>query len=107
MSQTDQASASQANEGAASQKSNQRVLTGKVVGSGMDKTIVVLIERRMQHPLYGKYVRRSTRLKAHDPDNSCQVGDFVEIAEGRPVSRHKAWSLQRVVEKAGEFDTAG
>jgi small subunit ribosomal protein S17 len=73
----------------------------------MDKTIVVLIERRMQHPLYGKYVRRSTRLKAHDPDNTCQVGDFVEIAEGRPVSRRKAWSLRRVVDKAGEFDTAG
>jgi len=98
---------SQANENAATQATNQRVLMGKVVSNAMDKTIVVLIERRTQHALYGKYIRRSTRLKAHDPENSCQIGDFVEIAEGRPVSRHKAWSLRRVVEKAGEFDTAG
>lgn len=98
---------SQANENAATQATNQRVLVGKVVSNAMDKTIVVLIERRTQHALYGKYIRRSTRLKAHDPENSCQIGDFVEIAEGRPVSRHKAWSLRRVVEKAGEFDTAG
>lgn len=89
------------------QGARQRVLSGKVVSSAMDKTVVVLIERRMQHPLYGKYVRRSTRLKAHDPENTCQVGDLVEIAEGRPVARHKAWVLRRVVEKAGEFDTAG
>ena len=88
------------------QTARQRILAGKVVSDRMDKTIVVLIERRTQHPLYGKYIRRSTRLKAHDPDNTCQVGDFVEIEEGRPVSRGKAWSLRRVVEKAGEFDTA-
>lgn len=98
---------SEINNTAADQEKRQRVLAGKVVSNAMDKTIVVLIERRTQHPLYGKYIRRSTRLKAHDPDNTCQVGDFVEIAEGRPVSRRKAWSLHRVVEKAGEFDTAG
>ena len=98
---------SQTNENVESQATNQRVLTGKVVSNAMDKTVVVLIERRTQHALYGKYIRRSTRLKAHDPDNACQIGDFVEIAEGRPVSRRKAWSLRRVVEKAGEFDTAG
>lgn len=97
---------SQAVEGS-DQQARQRLLVGKVVSAAMDKTIVVYIERRMKHPLYGKYVRRSTRLKAHDPDNSCQVGDLVEIAEGRPVSRRKAWALRRVVEKAGEFDTAG
>jgi small subunit ribosomal protein S17 len=79
----------------------QRVLAGRVVSNAMDKTIVVLIERRMQHPLYGKYVRRSTRLKAHDPDNRCRVGDFVEIAEGRPVARGKAWALRRVVTAGG------
>lgn len=88
------------------QTARQRILAGKVVSDRMDKTIVVLIERRTQHPLYGKYIRRSTRLKAHDPDNTCQIGDFVEIEEGRPVSRGKVWSLRRVVEKAGEFDTA-
>lgn len=85
----------------------QRALVGRVVGNAMDKTIVVAIERRMQHPLYGKYVRRSTKLKAHDPDNACNVGDWVEIVEGRPISRHKSWSLSRVVDKAGEFATAG
>lgn len=89
------------------QERRQRLLAGKVVSNAMDQTIVVLIERRTQHPLYGKYIRRSTRLKAHDPENTCQVGDFVEIAECRPVSRRKAWSLRRVVDKAGEFDTAG
>jgi small subunit ribosomal protein S17 len=89
------------------QEKRQRILVGRVVSNAMDQTIVVLIERRTQHPLYGKYIRRSTRLKAHDPENTCQVGDFVEIAEGRPVSRRKAWSLRRVVDKAGEFDTAG
>ncbi|MDA3922398.1 MAG: 30S ribosomal protein S17 [Salinisphaera sp.] len=85
----------------------QRALVGRVVSSAMDKTIVVAIERRLQHPLYGKYVRRSTKLKAHDPENTCNVGDWVEIVEGRPISRHKSWSLSRVVDKAGEFDTAG
>lgn len=85
----------------------QRALVGRVVSSAMDKTIVVSIERRTQHPLYGKYIKRSTRLKAHDADNVCQVGDWVEIVEIRPISRHKSWSLSRVVDKAGEFDTAG
>ena len=85
----------------------ERVAVGKIVSDGMDKTIVVLIERRTQHPLYGKYIRRSTRLKAHDPENKGRVGDWVEIREGRPASRGKSWWLQRVVENAGEFDTAG
>ncbi|HET7314968.1 30S ribosomal protein S17 [Salinisphaera sp.] len=85
----------------------RRALVGRVVSNAMDKTIVVSIERRMQHPLYGKYVKRSTRLKAHDADNVCGLGDWVEIVEVRPISRHKSWSLSRVVDKAGEFDTAG
>ena len=72
---------SETNNTAAEQDKRQRVLAGKVVSNAMDKTIVVLIERRTQHPLYGKYIRRSTRLKAHDPENTCQVGDFVEIAD--------------------------
>lgn len=85
----------------------QRALVGRVVGNRMDKTIVVSIERRTQHSLYGKYIRRSTRLQAHDAANVCNVGDWVEIVEVRPISRHKSWSLSRVVDKAGEFDTAG
>tara|TARA_B100002052_G_scaffold155025_1_gene141281 strand:- start:10379 stop:10690 length:312 start_codon:yes stop_codon:yes gene_type:complete len=85
----------------------KRTLVGRVVSNAMDKTIVVSIERRMQHPLYGKYVKRSTKLKVHDADNTGNVGDWVEIVEGRPVSRSKSWFLSRVVDKAGEFDTAG
>lgn len=85
----------------------QRALVGRVVGNAMDKTIIVSIERRTKHPLYGKYIKRSTRLKAHDADNVCKIGDWVEIVEVRPISRHKSWSLSRVVDKAGEFDTAG
>ncbi len=92
---------------AATDDALQRVVAGRVVSDHMDKTIVVLIERRTRHPLYGKYIRRSTKLKAHDRDNSCRVGDVVEIGECRPVARSKAWTLRRVVEKAGEFDTAG
>jgi small subunit ribosomal protein S17 len=85
----------------------QRTLVVRVVSNAMDKTVVVLIERRLQHALYRKYIKRSTRLKAHDADNVCNVGDWVEIAEVRPISRHKSWALRRVVGKAGEFDTAG
>lgn len=85
----------------------RRLLIGRVVSDRMDKTIVVLIERRTQHPLYGKFIRRSTKLKAHDPDNQCHIGDVVEIGEARPSSRHKAWALNRIVESAGEFGAAG
>lgn len=88
-------------------ETRQRALVGQVVSNAMDKTIVVLIERRVQHSLYGKYIKRSTRQKAHDADNVCNVGDWVEIVEVRPISRHKSWSLHRVIDKAGEFDTAG
>lgn len=86
---------------------NQRVLAGHVVGNGMDKSIVVAVERRVKHELYGKYVRRTTRITAHDESNECKLGDYVEIAECRPISRTKAWRLVRVVEKAGELEAAG
>jgi|SRR5699024_1717412 len=92
--------------GAATAGSRQRVLIGRVVSNRMDKTIVVLIERRTKHPLYEKYIRRSTRIKAHDADNTCRIGDVVAISETRPISRHKSWVLERVLETAGEFDTA-
>jgi len=90
-----------------SHKSGQRSTIGRVVSDRMDKTIVVLIERRTQHPLYGKYIRRSTKLKVHDPDNTAHIGDVVEIGEIRPVSKSKSWALSRVLEAAGEFGTAG
>lgn len=85
----------------------QRLLVGRVVSDRMDKTIVVRIERRTQHRLYGKYIRRNTKLKAHDAENTCRIGDVVEIGEGRPLSRQKAWTLTRVIEAVGEFGTVG
>lgn len=78
----------------------QRTLTGRVVSNKMDKTVVVLVERRVKHPLLGKIIMRSDRYKAHDESNQCNEGDMVEIAEGRPISRSKAWSVVRLVEAA-------
>lgn len=86
---------------------NQRVLVGRVVGNKMDKSVVVAVERRVKHDLYGKYVRRTTRIAAHDESNECNIGDYVEIAECRPISKTKAWRLVRVTEKAGELEVAG
>ena len=79
-----------------------RTLTGKVVSDKMDKSIVVLIERRVQHPLYGKLIRRSTKLHAHDENNVAKTGDLVTIKESRPISKTKAWTLVEVVEAAAE-----
>ena len=80
------------------QTNTQRTLTGKVISTKMDKSIVVLIERLVKHPKYGKYIRRSTKLHAHDENNVCQEGDIVTIAECRPLSKTKAWTLVAVVE---------
>ena len=77
-----------------------RLLTGKVVSNKMQKTITVAVERLVKHPTYGKYVRRTTKLKAHDENNECHEGDMVEIQECRPLSRDKAWRLARVVTRA-------
>lgn len=84
----------------AQEKDNVRTLNGRVVSNKMEKTVVVKVERREKHPLYGKYVKRSTRIKAHDEENECSVGDFVTIAESRPLARNKAWTLLNVVERA-------
>jgi len=77
----------------------ERTLTGRVVSDKMDKTITVAVERLIKHPNYGKYVRRTTKLKAHDEQNECKEGDLVAIAPCRPLSRHKSWKLVRVVER--------
>ena len=79
-----------------------RTLTGRVVGDKMDKTITVLIERRVKHPSYGKYVKRSTKLHAHDEANQCRIGDKVTIRETRPLANTKSWMLVDVVERAVE-----
>lgn len=77
-----------------------RTLTGKVVSDKMQKTVTVLIERRVKHPLYGKVINRSAKYHAHDEENSAKAGDTVEIQECRPLARSKAWRVSRVVEKA-------
>ena len=78
----------------------QRTLVGRVISNKMDKTVTVLIERRVRHPVYGKYVVRSTKLHAHVASDSVNEGDLVEIAETRPLSKTKAWRVTRVVEAA-------
>lgn len=82
------------------QTQNQRTVTGKVVSNKMDKSITVLVERKVKHPVYGKYITRSTKLHAHDEQNVCQEGDVVTISECRPLSKTKTWMLVAVVEKA-------
>ena len=84
-------------------ENNARTLTGKVVSNKMDKSITVLVERRVAHPIYGKYVRRSTKLHAHDADNSCNMGDVVTIQECRPLSKTKTWTLVTIDERAVEL----
>ena len=79
-----------------------RTLTGRVVSDKMDKTITVLIERRVKHPIYGKYVKRSTKLHAHDESNQCKIGDKVSIRETRPQAKTKSWALVEVLERAVE-----
>ncbi len=76
-----------------------RMLTGRVVSDKMDKTVTVLIERRVKHPIYGKYVSKSSKLKAHDAENEGKTGDLVTIAESRPISKSKAWRLVRIEER--------
>lgn len=78
----------------------ERSQVGRVVSDKMDKTVTVLIERKVKHPIYGKFVRRSTKLHVHDAENACKAGDTVEIKECRPMSKSKSWTLVRVVERA-------
>ncbi|KJF84620.1 30S ribosomal protein S17 [Photobacterium phosphoreum] len=77
-----------------------RTQLGRVVSDKGDKSIVVAIERKVKHPIYGKYITRTTKLHAHDENNECHLGDMVEVRECRPMSKTKSWALVRVVEKA-------
>ncbi|MEC9248413.1 MAG: 30S ribosomal protein S17 [Pseudomonadota bacterium] len=81
---------------------NVRTFVGIVVSSKMDRTISVLVERRVKHPLYRKYVRKSTKLMAHDESNQCAEGDTVMIEECRPISKNKSWRLQGILNKAAQ-----
>ena len=80
----------------------KRTLVGLVVSNKMDKTVSVAIERRIKHPVYGKYIRRTTKLLAHDAENQCRQGDRVAISECRPISKNKSWAVVDVVERALE-----
>ena len=77
-----------------------RTLVGQVISDKMDKTMTVLVERRVKHPLYKKYIRRSTKLHAHDEENACRVGDLVSIEQCRPLSKSKSWRLHEILERA-------
>jgi small subunit ribosomal protein S17 len=77
-----------------------RTLVGRVISNKMDKTVTVRVERRVRHPVYGKYVVRTTKYHAHDESNQVGEGDLVEIAETRPISKTKAWTVKRVVQQA-------
>ena len=84
-----------------SQENNvQRTIVGRVVSDKMDKTVSVAIERKIKHPVYGKYIRRTTKVMAHDAANECKTGDRVAISECRPVSKNKSWSVVNIVERA-------
>lgn len=83
-------------------KVRQRTVQGRVVSNKMDKTVTVLVERQVKHELYGKYIKRSTKLHAHDADNSCNEGDVVRVAECAPMSKTKNWRVVEIVERAAE-----
>lgn len=82
------------------QQKVKRTVTGRVVSNKMDKSITVMVERKVKHPVYGKYIKRSTKLHAHDANNECNEGDVVMISECRPISKTKTWVLEKIVERA-------
>ena len=84
------------------EKKVQRTLVGRVVSNKMDKTVSVAIERRIKHPVYGKYIRRTSKVLAHDASNECKAGDRVAISECKPISKNKAWAVVNVVERAAD-----
>jgi small subunit ribosomal protein S17 len=90
----------QVQPGAPGESAGARILTGKVVSAKMNKTIAVSVERLVKHEMYGKYVRRTTKLLAHDANDECKEGDMVAIRPCRPMSRRKSWALVRVIERA-------
>jgi small subunit ribosomal protein S17 len=83
-------------------KKAQRTIVGRVVSDKMDKSVSVAIERLIKHPVYGKYIRRTTKVLAHDAANECRPGDRVAISECRPISKNKSWTVVNVVERAAD-----
>ena len=84
------------------EKKVQRTIIGRVVSDKMDKTVSVAIERLIKHPVYGKFIRRTTKILAHDAANECKPGDRVAISECRPISKNKSWSVVNVVERSAD-----
>ncbi|NQZ53568.1 MAG: 30S ribosomal protein S17 [Piscirickettsiaceae bacterium] len=82
------------------QENSIRIVTGRVISDKMDKSITVMVERKVAHPIYKKYVKRSTKLHAHDENNDCNVGDLVNITSVRPLSKTKCWKLVEIVTRA-------
>ena len=82
----------------------ERILTGKVVSNSRDKTMAVMVERKVRHPIYKKYIKRSTKVHAHDEKNECGLGDVVRVSESKPFSKTKNWALVEVVEKSVSID---
>ncbi len=89
-------------EAKVAEQKSQRTVIGRVVSDKMDKTVSVAIERRVKHPVVGKYIRRTTKLMAHDETNQCKAGDRVAISECRPIAKNKSWRVVDVVERAPE-----
>jgi small subunit ribosomal protein S17 len=83
-------------------RESARIVTGVVVSDRMNKTITVMVERKVQHPVYGKIIRRSSKLHAHDESNECRIGDAVTLRECRPLSKTKSWMLKSIDERARE-----
>ncbi len=81
-------------------KKRTRMLTGRVVSNRMDKSITVLVERRVRHPIYGKYMTKSSKVHAHDEKNECNLGDVVALSESKPISKTKTWQLISILENA-------
>ena len=84
------------------EKRVQRTIVGRVVSDKMDKTVSVAIERLIKHPVYGKYIRRTSKVMAHDAANECKPGDRVAISECRPISKNKSWSVVNIIERAAD-----
>jgi small subunit ribosomal protein S17 len=82
------------------QAADNRTLQGRVVSDKMDKSVTVMVERRVKHPIYGKFVRKSTKVHAHDENNECQIGDVVVVEQCRPLSKTKKWRFIKLIERA-------
>jgi len=82
-----------------SEQNDNRTLQGRVISDKMDKTVTVVVERKVKHPIYGKFVRRSTKVHAHDENNECQIGDVIVVEQCRPLSKSKTWRFVKLVER--------